>query len=116
VLKFGGEKVLTKHLPDECVSKLHVSLEDTDKLVENNVKILDGNHLGIRGTSVTPPIPSINKATIDPIIIKTRAKMGSFKTRLEKIMHKLYDLEPDNAPEKPLNVDLGLDLYQMENF
>jgi hypothetical protein len=31
-------------------------------------------------------------------------------------MHKLYDLEPDSAPEKQLDVDLGVNLYQMENY
>jgi hypothetical protein len=35
---------------------------------------------------------------------------------MEKIMHKLYDLEPDNAPEKKVNLDLDVDLYQMESY
>ena len=50
------------------------------------------------------------------IVNFSRTKTSTFKSRLGKIMHKLYDLEPDNAPEKPLNVDLGVDLYQMENY
>ena len=36
------------------------------------------------------------------------------KSRLGKITEKLYNLEPCNLPEKPLNVDLGL--YQMEDY
>jgi hypothetical protein len=40
--------------------------------------------------------------------------MNSLRSKLGRIMHKLYDLESDNEPEKPLNIDL--DLYQMENF
>jgi hypothetical protein len=35
---------------------------------------------------------------------------------MEKIMHKLYDLEPDNTPEKRINLDLDVDLYQMESY
>jgi hypothetical protein len=42
--------------------------------------------------------------------------MNSLRSRLGKIMHKLYDLESDNEPEKPLRIDFDVDLYQMENF
>ena len=106
---------MTKHVADEGLPKLHVSLEDADKLVEANVELLDCQTLGICSTHINPmqPAPAENR------LMKPRAakiKLNVVKNRLGKIMHKLYDLEPDNAPEKPLNVDLCVDLYQMEKY
>ena len=36
------------------------------------------------------------------------------KTRLGKIMPELYNLEDSTESEKPMKIDLDLDLYQME--
>jgi hypothetical protein len=38
------------------------------------------------------------------------------KIRLGRIMPELYNLENGIEPEKPVKIDLDLDLYQMENF
>ena len=38
------------------------------------------------------------------------------KRILGKIMSELYDLEESVETEKPLKIDLDLDLYQMENY
>jgi hypothetical protein len=103
-------------MPDEAMSKLHVSLEDANKLVGDNVKILGSSRLGMCGANVNSQVKSMRKVTAKPTMVKTRTKTSTFKSKLGKIMHKLYDLEPDNGPEKPLNVDLCVDLYQMENF
>lgn len=43
-----------------------------------------------------------------------KAKMTPKKSRLDKATSHLYDLEDSHAPEKSLNIDLGL--YQMEDF
>jgi hypothetical protein len=103
---------LTKHLHDEVIGKLPVGLEDA----EVNVKLLEAaNTLGICQAHLNP-VNYTQAAPADPVTVKAKTKMVSFKTKLGKIMHKLYDLEPENAPEKPLNVDLGVDLYQMENY
>jgi hypothetical protein len=119
VLKFGGEKALTKHTTiDDGFPKYHMPLDEANKLIESNVKILDSRSaLGMGSIGVKPmrgivPKPSAVKPR------ETRAKANSFKCRLGKIMHKLYDLEPEGicVPEKPLNVDLGVNLYQMEDF
>jgi hypothetical protein len=103
-------------MPDDAISKLNASLEDANKLVEDNVKILGSSTLGISGANVSSQVKSMRKASAKPTMFKTRTKTSTFKSKLGKIMHKLYDLEPDNAPEKPLNVDLCVDLYQMENY
>ena len=108
---------MTKHIVvDEGFPKYHMPLEEANKIIEENMKILDSNTLGICPANVKsihkidtePTIPTSNRAT--------KPKINLIKNRLGKIMHKLYDLEPDNTPEKPLNVDLCVDLYQMENF
>jgi hypothetical protein len=103
-------------MTDEAISKLHVSLEDANKLVEDNVKILGSSTLGLCGANVNSQVKSMHKVTAKPTMVKTRTKTSTFKSRMGKIMHKLYDLEPNNAPEKTLIVDLGVDLYQMENY
>ncbi len=110
--KFGGEKALTKQLHDEAAPKLHIPLEDATKLM------LDGNTLGISTPCVTSTAQTIHNLDAAPKLVKphTRAKPVSVKNRLEKILHKLYDLEPEHTPEKPLNVNLDVDLYQMEKY
>jgi hypothetical protein len=106
VLKFGGEKALTKHvhIHDEAPLRLNETLE-----VSANVTIVMGkNSLSIR----VGEVGSTQK--VNPEVTDVKTKIDFAKSRLGKNMHKLYDLEPDNEPEKPLNIDLGVDLYQME--
>ncbi len=103
---------MTKHLSEEALSKLHLPLEDAEKLVEANVKLLDGNSLGICG----PQVKSLHKVAAKPALVKPAEKVGVVKSRLGKSMHKLYDLEPCSTPEKPLNVEFDVELYQMENY
>ena len=43
-----------------------------------------------------------------------KAKVTIKKTRLDKAISHLYDLEDSCGPEKPLNIDFGL--YQMEEI
>ncbi len=85
-------------------------LEEANKIIEHNIKMLNHNTLAICSTHANPQ--QENKLTP----VKARTGLSSLRSRLGKIMHKLYDLEPDNEPEKPLNIDLGVDLYQMEDF
>ena len=108
---------MTKHIAvDEGLLKCNVPVEDANRIIEENLKILKNTTLGIYPANVK----SIHTVTAEPTIPKSngtvKPKIQSFKNRLGKIMHKLYDLEPDNAPEKPLNFELRADLYQMENF
>jgi hypothetical protein len=102
---------LTKHIAsDEAYPKLHVSLEDVDKLIAQNVKLGSSSRgLGICEADVDG-VKNMHKLTAK------HAPKLTIRTRLEKIMHKLYDLEPDSAPEKPLKADLRAELYQMENY
>jgi hypothetical protein len=107
VLKYGGEKALTKHvhIHDEAPLRLNETLE-----VNANVTIvMDKNSLSI----CVGDVGSTHK--INPEATEGKTKIDVVKSRLGKTMHKIYDLEPDNKPEKPLNIDLGVDLYQMED-
>lgn len=106
--------MLTKHIHDETLAKIPLSLED----VEANVNILESSALGLCGADVGTA-KSFHAVTTQATIIKSalsRAKMASAKNRLGKALHKLYDLELDCTPEKTLNVDFRADLYQMENY
>ena len=86
-------------------------LEEANKIIENNMKMIDSQTLTLCGPSLSATSPRQPQ----PKLQAPKTKTG-FKSRLGKIMHKLYDLEPESAPEKPLNVDLGVELYQMEDY
>jgi len=105
VLKFGGEKALTKNLPDDTL-KIHLSIEDVK--VEITPKIID-NTIVLGAPSVM--IKSKSKMKVNRMV---KAKMTVKKSRLEKATSHLYDLEDSCGPEKTLNIDLGL--YQMEDY
>jgi hypothetical protein len=108
VLKCGGGKALTKQAPEEAAVKCHVALEGANKIVENTAKMMDITALVVCGAQVHPEREGKPKLAI----VKTR--MNLLRSRLGRIMRRLYDLESGNEPEKPLNIDL--DLYQMENY
>jgi hypothetical protein len=117
VLKSGGERALTRQTAvDDGFPKYHMPLEEANKLIEANLKIINGStSLGVCDASVDP----LPKVAVEPSLAKRREgrpKVGTAKSRLGRIMHKLYDLELECVPEKPLNVDLGVDLYQMEDY
>jgi hypothetical protein len=102
VLKFGGVKALTKHLPDE----LRCHLIEDDVKVEVEPEVID-NSLVIDSPQITPK-PK-NKMKVKMV----KAKMTTKKSNLEKATNHLYDLEDCNGPEKTLKIDFGL--YQMED-
>jgi hypothetical protein len=83
-------------------------LEDANKIIGNTAKLMDNNALVFLGARLGPEEGVKPKRTV----VKTR--MGVLRSRLGKIMYRLYDLEAGKEPEKPLKIDL--DLYQMENF
>ena len=110
MLRCGGEKALTKQASDEAALKCHMPLEDANKIIGNTAKLMDTNALVFLGARLDPEEGVKPKRTV----VKTR--MGVLRSRLGKIMHRLYDLEAGKESEKPLKIDFDLDLYQMENF
>jgi hypothetical protein len=99
VLKFGGGKVLTKHPSDEAL-KCHLTIEEP-KVVEASTLVIYDRHA----------VPDLgDKPEVGPIKAVVKSKVIG----LGKILPELYDLEACAKTEKPVKIDLDLDLYQME--
>ena len=78
--------------------------------VEEANKIVESNALVICDAKAIPKLE--DKREVTPI----RTGMKSKGKKLGKIMPELYNLENCVESEKPVKIDLDLDLYQMENF
>ena len=105
MLKFGGEKALTKHLHDDAL-KLHLSIEEIK--IEVTPKVIDNTLVLDAPSDIGKPK---GKMKVNRMV---KAKVTVKKSRLEKATSYLYDLENSCGPEKMLNIDLGL--YQMEDY
>jgi hypothetical protein len=99
-LKFGGEKVLTKHVPDDAL-KCQLSVEEPKNLVEDNALV-------VSGVQANPELESDIEVTQISPGINTKRDI------LEKMVPEIYSLEDRAESEKPVKIDLHLDLYQME--
>ena len=104
MLRFGGERVLTKHLPDDTL-KSQLTVEDAK--IEVTPQII--NNTLVIGA------PHIMRKPKDKVKVRmVKAKVTAKQSRLEKATSRLYDLEINRGPEKTLNIDFGL--YQMEKY
>ena len=101
---------MTKHIADETTLKCHISVEGNNKVSESATKIMDNNARVIYDVNASPEKENQLKTTP----IKTGIK--SETDRLGKIMPELYNLENCIGSERSVKIDLGLDLYQMENY
>ncbi len=104
MLKFGGEKALTKHLHDDAL-KSPLGIDD--------VKIEVGPEI-INPTLVLAASNITRKPKGKMKVRMVKSKVTNRKSRLEKATSHLYDLEDCSGPEKTLNIDFGL--YQMEEY
>ena len=100
MLRCGGGKALTKQGADENTLKFHVPVGGMNK-VEADTLVICGAQVGSELEE---------KIEVAPI----RNEFKHRKNVLGKIMPKLYNLENCVGTEKPLKIDLDLDLYQME--
>ena len=107
---------MTKQAPDEAVLKCHGTVEEATPVNEGVTDMLEKNALAICGVRFSPVSSIDSEHPSKPRIRHVGTKMRSFRSRLERIMHRLHDLEPDSGPEKPLSVDLDVNLYQMEDY
>lgn len=101
MLKCGGGKALTKHSSDESALKCPLAIEEPKKNVE-------GSALIVCDTQASAELEDALKVT--PIKTVMKWETG----RLGEIMCELYNLEDCVKSEKPVKIDLDLDLYQME--
>ncbi len=104
MLKFGGEKALTKHITEDALKSHLTAIDPKIEVVPN----LMTNNLVLG----TPNLISKPKNKMKTRMVKP--KVTTKKSRLEKATRHLYDLEDSCVPEKTLNIDFGL--YQMEDF
>ena len=102
------------HTPDYTTLNSPPSVDDPTKINLEITDLMDKNVLSICSPHVNP-IKTNQITNSKSNIIKTKTRINTIRTRLGRIMNKLYNLEPTNEPEKPLNIDLGIDLYQMED-
>jgi hypothetical protein len=118
VPKCGGEKELTKnmHIPEETSLRPHSTIDLAVKIGPSIPAIFDKNTVNLGSTHNNPlkVLHHTNKSK--QAIVKNKPKITPQKNRMGKTMHKLYDLEPCNQPEKALTIDFGFDLYQMEDI
>jgi cell division GTPase FtsZ len=110
VSRCGGGKALTKQTADETTLKCHMTVEGANKVSESVTKMMGNNALVICNVNASPE----NEDQLKTTPIKTGIK--SETDRLGKIMPELYNLENCVKSEKPVKIDLDLDLYQMENY
>lgn len=99
---------MTKHVAPEDALKCPLGLDDAGKVGDGLNKLLENNALVIGSAQVSV----LQNSKLEIPLGKARKTVR--KSRLGKVTEKLYNLEPCNVPEKPLNVDLGL--YQMEDY
>jgi hypothetical protein len=101
---------LTKQAADETALKCHVTVEGANKVSESVTKMMGNTALVICDANASPE----NEDQLKTTPIKTGIKPET--DRLGKIMPELYNLENCVGSEKPVKIDLDLDLYQMESY
>lgn len=92
---------MTKHSADENALKYNLTVEEPKKLVEDNALV-------VCDAQVIPELKSKLEVT------SIKAGIKSKKTGLEKMVPELYNLEDSVKLERPVKIELDLDLYQME--
>ena len=97
---------MTKHSTDEITMKCNVTLDQADRVRLGIAGVLDKNALAIRSK------PIGNEVKMDPKAKLIVARKDS-NNRLEKIMSEIHDVE-NGEREKPVKIELDVDLYQME--
>ena len=93
---------MTKQIADENALKFHVTVKEPNKVGESNNAFVA---CGVQLSSELEEKLKVNSISNE---------MKSKRNRLGKIMPELYNLEKWVETEKPVKIDLDMDLYQME--
>jgi hypothetical protein len=108
VLKFGGEKALTKQEPVENTLKCQLSVEDENKVGLGIGKLVTSDAATVCSHEVFPE----HKPKLK--VIRVVRKPYPNKNGFGRVVEKLYNLESGNEPERSLDIELNL--YQMEDY
>jgi hypothetical protein len=98
---------LTKHSTDEITVKCNITLNQADKVRPGIPGVLDKNARAICSN------PIRTEVEMDPQVKLIVTRKEICKTRLEKTMSEIHDIE-NGEREKPVKIELDIDLYQME--
>jgi hypothetical protein len=98
--------VLTKRASEETL-KCHLTMHGVSKVGEGVAKIMDGGAIVVCEGGVRLD----EKLKLSRVGTEKEARV----TGVDGIMPELYNLEKNITPEKPVKIDLDLDLYQMED-
>lgn len=90
---------MTKHIPDDAL-KCHLNVEEPKKLVKENALV-------VCDVQAKPELESKLEVTQ----IKTKKPKSD---RQDIMVPELHNLEAYPETEKPIKINLDLDLYQME--
>jgi hypothetical protein len=99
-LRCGGGKALTKQ-PAQTELKYDLAVEEPKNLVENNVLVVCDSQ-------------AISELKSKLGVTSIKVGIKSKETRLKKLVPELYNLEDGFELDKPVKIELDLDLYQME--
>jgi hypothetical protein len=105
---------LTRHITDEAATKLHASLEEAAALISENIKLLDNERVCVCGVDMKSLRDIATKTAASTP--KAEAKMCFPESTMKNTAPQLFNLESQSTPEKPLNINLDVELYQMENY
>ena len=92
--------MLTKHIPDDAL-KCQLSVEEPKNLVEDN-------------SLVVSKVQANTELENNLGVTQIRTGFNTKRDMLEEMIPELYSLEDCTESEKPVKIDLDLDLYQME--
>jgi cell division protein FtsZ len=87
-----------------------MTLEEANRVGEMVTEMMHENALVSWGARVNPSLPGILRVTLVMTGVHSPRLLGGFDASLLS----LYDMDPQDEHEKPLQVDL--DLHQLENF
>jgi len=105
---------LTKHVPtvDEALLKCHVTVTEDGQVSPIVSEVVPNASLSLCGEHINTVAP-VSKGKLKVTVAE--AKLAGV-SGLGTALHKLYDLEASNQHEEQLRIDLGVDLYQMEEY
>jgi len=99
---------LTRQESAENTLKCQLSIEESSKIGLDVSKLAEDNVAPLCNTQVfAEQEHKLKAARFLKKVVAKRSKLGT-------VTQNLYNLEPENTPEKSLNIEL--DLYQMENY